>query len=133
MLSKLKINKFSLDNLIVYINIISGIFCFSLLIFHFLDTFVVPGEYKSSFSNWDGNRLSMAFFLKYKWNLYYPDGVGPIIGNIYGPLFALAYLPATIANSPTFALVLGKLITLGFYFFPVIWLFIIESKKTTGK
>lgn len=129
MISKLKISKIPQDNLIVYTAIISGLFCIILLVHRFLlDNFAAPGQYMSSEPEWNADRLSMAFFLKYKFNLYYPeDSVGPLISDMYGPLLALAYLPATIANSPTFALILGKLISLGFYFIPVIWLYVSET------
>ena len=129
MSSKLENSKFSQDNLIVYICIISGFFCIVLLVYHFLlDNFAAPGQYTSSQPEWDADRLSMAFFLKYKFNLYNPeDSVGPLISDMYGPILALAYLPAAIANSPTFALILGKLISLVFFFTPIIWLYIGEN------
>ena len=129
MLSELKNTKLSQDNLVKYTIIISGLFCLVLLIYHFLlDNFAPPGQYTSSLPEWNADRLMMAFFWKYKFNLYNPqDNVGPLISDMYGPFLALAYLPATIANSPTFALVLGKILSLGYYFIPVIWLYISET------
>ncbi|MGF1937269.1 MAG: hypothetical protein RM347_023280 [Nostoc sp. ChiQUE02] len=129
MLSKLKTSKILQENLILYTTIISSLFCIVLLVDRFLlDNFAAPGQYISSEPEWNADRLAMAFFLKYKFHLYYPeDSVGPLISDMYGPLLALAYLPATIANSPTFALILAKLISLGFYFIPVIWLYVSET------
>lgn len=132
MLLNLKARKFSYDHLAIYISILSGLFCLVLLLYHFLlDNFAVPGHYTSSIPEWNADRLSMAFFWKYNFNLYNPeDNVGPLISDMYGPLLALAYLPVTIATSPTWALVLGKLISLGFYFIPVIWLYFSETWQT---
>ena len=129
MLSNLKPNKFYQDKLILYTIIISGLVCLILLVDHFiLDTFAAPGQYTSSEPEWNADRLAMAFFGKYKFNLYNPeDSVGPLISDMYGPMLALAYLPATIANSPTWALVLGKLMSLIFFFTPVIWLYVSET------
>ncbi|MEQ9358549.1 hypothetical protein [Coleofasciculus chthonoplastes] len=128
MLSNSKTSKFYQDQLIFYTIIISGLFCLILLVDHFLlDTFAAPGQYTSSEPEWNADRLTMAFFGKYKFNLYNPeDSVRPLISDMYGPLLALAYLPATIANSPTWALVLGKLMSLVFFFIPVIWLYVSE-------
>ena len=135
MSSSLKNSKFSQDNLILYTSIISGLFCIVLLVYHFiLDNFAAPGQYTSSIPEWNADRLSMAFFLKYKFNLYNPeDSVGPLISDMYGPMLALAYLPAAIANSPTFALIIGKLISLILFFTPVIWLYIGENWQNKKK
>lgn len=136
MLSKLKISKISQENLILYTAIISGLFCIILLGERFLlDNFDALGQHIAPETEWNADRLAMAFFWQYKFNLYNPENsLGPLISDMYGPLLALAYLPATIANTPTFALVLGKLISLGFYFIPVIWLYVSETwqkKKLT--
>lgn len=136
MLFKLKTSKISQDNLILCIAIIAGLFCIVLLFERFLlDNFDALGQHIAPETEWNADRLAMAFFWKYKFNLYNPENnVGPLISDMYGPLLALAYLPATIANSPTSALVLGKLTSLGFYFIPAIWLYVSETwqkKKLT--
>ncbi len=117
MLSKLKISKIFQENLILYTAIISGLFCVILLGERFLlDNFDPLGQHIAPETEWNADRLAMAFFWKYKFHLYNPENsVGPLISDMYGPLLALAYLPATIANTPTVALVLGKLTSLVFY------------------
>ncbi|WYL99389.1 MAG: hypothetical protein HEQ19_07465 [Gloeotrichia echinulata CP02] len=136
MLSKLKISKIFQENLILYTAIISGLFCVILLGERFLlDNFDPLGQHIAPETEWNADRLAMAFFWKYKFHLYNPENsVGPLISDMYGPLLALAYLPATIANTPTVALVLGKLTSLVFYFTPAIWLYVSETwqkKKLT--
>ncbi|CAD5951872.1 hypothetical protein PCC9214_02606 [Planktothrix tepida] len=129
--SSLKQTKFFQDRLIISTIILSGLFCLVLLVYHFLlDNFAAPGQYPSSIPEWNADRLMMAFFWKYKFNLYYPkDPVGPLISDMYGPLLALAYLPASLVNSPTVALVLGKLMSLVYFFTPVIWVYGGETWK----
>jgi len=73
---------------------------------------------------WTGNRLTPAFALTHGYELYYGPSTGPIIGMIYGPVMALAYLPATLASSPTGALVAGSSISMLLFFGPVAWMYL---------
>jgi hypothetical protein len=128
MLSNPESSKTSSDRFTLYIIVVSGFFCLVLLAYHFLlDNFAAPGQYTSSLPEWNADRLSMAFFLKYKFKLYHPENqIGPLISDMYGPLLALVYLPAAIANSPTVALIIGKILSIIYYFAPVVWLYISE-------
>ncbi|MDA1312139.1 MAG: hypothetical protein O2968_02290 [Acidobacteria bacterium] len=71
---------------------------------------------------WMGNRVTPALALAHGYELYYGPLTGPIIGMIYGPVMALAYLPATLASSPTGALIVGSLISMFLFFGPIAWM-----------
>lgn len=57
--------------------------------------------------DWNGARLAPTFALFYGYDLYYPPTRGPILNNVYGPVAALAFLPATIFRTPTPAILAG--------------------------
>src|SRR5215471_10806466 len=46
--------------------------------------------------NWNAARLAPTFALVRGYRLYYPAESGPILDHVYGPVSALAFLPATI-------------------------------------
>ncbi len=67
-------------------------------------------------SDWNGARLAPTFALVYGYRLYYPATEGPILDHLYGPVAALAFLPATIFRLPTPAILAGGLLQVCFVF-----------------
>ena len=88
MLSKLKISKIFQENLILYTAIISGLFCIILLGERFLlDNFDALGQHIAPETEWNADRLAMAFFWQYKAIPAWADTVDEF-GKFY-----LHYLP----------------------------------------
>jgi len=79
------------------------------------------------FGEWSGARLAWTFSLIRGYKLYYPPDSGPLFSTLSGPLRAIMYLPATLANTPTPALIFASLISACFYFLPILWLHIRKS------
>lgn len=69
--------------------------------------------------NWSNNRLAPAFALAYGYKFFNASDNSPVISWMYGPIAALAYLPATLASSPTLAIMVAGLISLTFFFTPL--------------
>lgn len=82
----------------------------------------ISGILRAPFFGWNGARLAPTFALVNGYRLYYPDGTGPVLNTIYGPVTALAYLPATLAESPTFALITASVVSLILVCAPPLWL-----------
>lgn len=83
---------------------------------------------------WNAHRLAWTFSLLNGYNMYYGPHNGPVLGSrMYGPFACLAYLPVTLLNSPTAALILGSCISACFYFLPVLWLHIGKEALDTKK
>ena len=76
----------------------------------------------------NAGRLTPTFALIHGYQLYYSSDTGPILSSIYGPITALSYLPSTLANSPTIAIILASLVSIFFFFIPILWLHI--GKRT---
>ncbi|HSH93445.1 MAG TPA: hypothetical protein VK968_04815, partial [Roseimicrobium sp.] len=70
---------------------------------------------------WNAVRLVPSFSLLAGYDLYYAPDAGPVSGHIYGPIGALAYLPAAITHSPAAAIRIGSLLSTIFYFLPAVW------------
>lgn len=88
---------------------------------------IVLGVFVARFVNtdlWHLNalRLTPSFALVRGYQLYYGAGEGPVLDYIYGPITALVYLPAVVANSPIIALVVAQLISVALFFIPILWL-----------
>lgn len=67
-------------------------------------------------SDWNGARLAPTFALIYGYRLYYPASEGPVLNNVYGPVAALAFLPATVFRTPTPAILAGGVLQVSFVF-----------------
>jgi len=80
--------------------------------------------FRDHLARWDLSaiRLQRTFALAAGVPLYPPPGEGVAMLPLYGPVGAIAYLPAVLARSPTTALAIGQLLSL-FYFFapPLAW------------
>ncbi|HET7536463.1 MAG TPA: hypothetical protein VFJ90_08420, partial [Candidatus Didemnitutus sp.] len=68
---------------------------------------------------WSACRLAAVFGWVHGYPLYSPIDHGPINGWLYGPVAAIAWLPATLAASPQSALMVAALINLGFLLIPL--------------
>jgi hypothetical protein len=79
------------------------------------------------FWDWNAARLAPTIALVRGYGLYYGSEAGPVSGFIYGPLGALVFLPAAIAESPTTAILIAAGIATGLFFLPILWLLIGES------
>lgn len=87
-----------------------------------LAALVASSVLQAPFFGWNGARLAPTFALLRGYRLYYPDGVGPVLNTIYGPVTALVYLPAALAGSPSGALVIASAVSAGLFFAPLGWL-----------
>jgi hypothetical protein len=72
---------------------------------------------------WNPIRLAPAVSLVHGYTLYYPQETGPVTGNIYAPFSSIAYLPATLASTPTVMVAIGTLLSLLYFFGPALWLY----------
>ncbi|MGK7938653.1 MAG: hypothetical protein AB4062_00545 [Crocosphaera sp.] len=77
---------------------------------------------KQPFNIWNHNRLTPAFALINHYKFFNAFENEPVLSWMYGPLAAISYLPATLANSPTVAIWLGAIISQLFFFIPIILL-----------
>lgn len=69
-------------------------------------------------SRWNGARLAPAFALRLGLPMYHGPDEGPVLGNIYGPGLAVAYLPATLCALPSLALTFGAVLASWHLFAP---------------
>ncbi len=67
---------------------------------------------------WSGARLAAAMTVQHGYSLYSPATSGPVLGWIYPPISALAYLPATVLRDPSLAIVTGRCLSLFYYYAP---------------
>ncbi|MBE9125813.1 MULTISPECIES: hypothetical protein [unclassified Coleofasciculus] len=72
------------------------------------------------FDIWNNNRLTPAFALAYGYKFFNALESEPILSWMYGPIAAISYLPATLANSPTVAIRWAGLISTLFFFLPIL-------------
>ncbi len=83
---------------------------------------LVMGLFDAPRALWNSPRLAPAFALWHGYAMYYGPESGPVLGNIYGPVMALAYLPTVFFSLPSQALTAGVALTIGYYFLPVVGL-----------
>jgi len=84
---------------------------------------------QAPFFGWNAARLAPTFALLKGYRLYYPDGDGPVLNTIYGPVTALVYLPATLARSPSIALVIASAVSATLFFAPMVWVTLRRSSR----
>ncbi|HUI07383.1 MAG TPA: hypothetical protein VL486_10310 [Verrucomicrobiae bacterium] len=85
------------------------------------------------FWDWNGARLTPTFAITHGYKLYYEPDAGPAMNFMYGPMAAYAYLPATLANTPTAAIIIASLIGLICFFGPVLWLLLQQGTGMLAK
>jgi hypothetical protein len=78
---------------------------------------------------WNGCRLAPAVALTRGFALYYPASEGPILDTIYGPVVALAYLPAAFFSAPTPVILAGAVLNIAFVTVPLL-LFALRAAGT---
>lgn len=66
--------------------------------------------------DWNGSRLAPTFALVYGYPLYAPPDSGPILNHVYGPVAALAFLPAAVFHTPTPAILAAGALQVTFVF-----------------
>lgn len=72
--------------------------------------------------DWPADRLAATFAIVKGYRLFYGPHDGPILNFLYGPIAALVYLPATLASTPTPAILIGGFINAALFFVPIPWL-----------
>lgn len=87
----------------------------------------------SPFRDQNSPLLTPTFALVQGYQIYYGPDSGPALGTPYGPVNSLSYLPATIANSPTMAIIIAEFLAITFYFLPIFWLHVGEHWKNSHK
>ncbi len=85
----------------------------------------------SPFRDQNSPLLTPTFALVQGYQIYYGPDSGPALGTPYGPVNSLSYLPATIASSPTIAIIIAGLMAITFYFLPIFWLHVGEYWKNS--
>jgi len=87
--------------------------------------------HESPFIKWNEARIAPSMGLRLGYPLYPgPDGI--ITGHAYGPITALAYLPATLAPNPTLILLFGSITSLLLTCAPVVWLLFRTQKDKSA-
>ncbi|MBN1406004.1 MAG: hypothetical protein JW946_05740, partial [Candidatus Omnitrophica bacterium] len=81
---------------------------------------------------WNSGRLAWTLAPAYGYKLYYGNGAGPSLSTLYGPIAALAYLPAVFCSSATLAIQCASFLAACFYFSPILGLYICEHIKKAG-
>ncbi len=62
------------------------------------------------------HRLAPTFALIHGYHVYYPPDAGPVLSTLYGPVTVLTYIPATIASTPTMAILIATILTLAIFY-----------------
>jgi hypothetical protein len=110
--------------------ILTVILVVATLVFALLAMNVLFGDIQDEyFRGWNAARLIPAFNLARGLPVYSGPENGPVNGMIYGPMMAIAYLPAAFARSPISAILLGQLLSVIFFFLPVFYLCLYPREK----
>ncbi len=84
-------------------------------------------------SRWNGARLAPAYALTIGAPIYPGVDDGPLLGNIYGPGLALVYMPVTVCELPSTALISGSVLTTVFLLLPACaWLWVVRGRGAAG-
>lgn len=90
---------------------------------------VVSIAFSSMAGFWNGARLAPAMGLIYGYGLYYPATEGPISGWIYGPVSALAFLPAVLLGNSGVQILVARCLSLFYYYAPAAWLLLRQDEE----
>jgi hypothetical protein len=74
------------------------------------------------------HRLAPTFALAHGHRLYYGSDEGPVLSTIYGPVTAIAYMPALLASTPMAAVRLATLLSIVMFFVPML---LVAGKTST--
>ncbi|MBD1905398.1 hypothetical protein NDI37_14525 [Funiculus sociatus GB2-A5] len=102
---------------------------FTPILFTILGGLILNSILSQPFWDWNASRLTPSFAIIHGYKLYYEADNGPVLSTVYNPLTAFAYLPATLANSPTWAVISAVFISSCFFFLPILWLHLGENIK----
>jgi hypothetical protein len=83
--------------------------------------------FSAPFSGWNDARLSISAAMLRGYGLYSLPANGPLLGNPYGPMFALFFAPAALMPTPALAVSAGTALTLVAYFLPALSLISAEA------
>lgn len=97
----------------------------ALLLLVFLAERIVAAPYW----DWNAARLAPAFAVAQGHHIYPSLTEGTTLAYIYGPVFALAFLPATVINLPTTAILLATMLSIGYFFLPALALHVLASAE----
>jgi len=85
------------------------------------------------FWDWNAARLTPTFAITHGYKLYYEPNAGPALNFMYGPMAAYAYLPATLAETPTAAVIAASALGLIWFFGPILWLLLQQGTGILAK
>lgn len=83
----------------------------------------------NSASDWSGAKLAASVATTRGYPLYPDPETGVMNGWVYGPVGAIAVLPAAAARDPVTARVIGSACNFIVYFFPGVWLLTLSAQK----
>ena len=69
--------------------------------------------------DWNACRVAPSVALAYGYTLYYGANEGPILNTLYGPMTAVAFLPAALGKDPTTAILIAGTINVAFMVVPL--------------
>ncbi len=79
--------------------------------------------------SWDGARLTAALVVRLGLTLYPAPETGSVLSWFYGPVAALAYMPATLGTNPIAMLLIARGMSLVYFFGPLLWLLGREAQR----
>ena len=83
----------------------------------------------SPFDDQNWSRLQRTFLLAHGEPIYAGKESGPVLNSIYGPVSAMAYLPATLFQSLHTIMESAEWVAIAFFFLPVFWLHLGGCRK----
>jgi hypothetical protein len=106
--------------LLVFLFLVAAAFAAAVVAAEFLESF---------FHSWNDARLAPAAAWLQGYQLYYGFNEGPLLGLMYPPLAAFAYLPAVCCDTPERAVAAGDVLTSLYYFGPALGVMLIEARR----
>jgi hypothetical protein len=85
------------------------------------------------FWDWTAVRLAASFALAQGHDIYPSLTEGPTLSYIYGPIFAIAFLPATLSDQPTVAITIAMILQLSYFFVPAFLLFRLVAEPPANR
>ena len=91
---------------------------------------VLDALIRAPYNLMNGQRLATPFAVAKGFSLYYGPHRGPMLSSMYPPLRSLSYLPATLAGTPLWAVVIGVALSCTFFFVPMGYLHLVGHLHT---
>src|SRR3989338_5655741 len=83
----------------------------------------------SPFDDQNWSRLQRTFLIAHGLPIYFGKDAGPVINSIYGPVAAIAFLPAVVFHSLPAIMRSAEFLAIAFFFLPVLWLHLGHGRK----